>query len=631
MMRLQKYISTMAAMVLANTFALAATVPPPEKLLPADTLGIYVIPDFAKARESFARVAMAQLWRDPEMKAFREKFLEKLKSDLIAPLERELGVKFEDYASLAQGQFTVALTRNGWEGKTNQSPGWLLLLDTKEKSGQLKTNLAELRKKWVDAGKQIKTDKIRDVEFTTLIFNADDLEQTLKRALKSKAKSNGAEEKSNGSTNKIELTFGQSESLLLVGSEAKDFEKVLSRQAGGAVPALAEEAAFESKHAALFRDSISYAWLNLEPVIENLSRAAAVREGRASGPMDMQKMIDALGLRGLKTVSFHVNTPPDGTALNFFLAVPEAARKGIFKMLAFESKDAAPPPFVPVDAVKFSRWRLDGQKAWDALETMLGEVSPQMKGAIKLLTETAGKDKDPKFDFRKNFIGNLGDDFISYRRKPRSADASDLAAPPSITLIASANADQLAVALKAVSSLLPMEPGGAKEREFLGKKIYSFALPTVPGQKDERALSFSPSSGYVAFSADAALLEEFLRSSETKLKSLRETTGLSESAEKVGGLGTGFFAYDNNNETLRLLFDSARQDPDKFAKNILPLSGLPGAPDQSTELKEWFDFSLLPPFEKIAKYFQFTVGAGSVGADGLTYKIFAPTPPELQK
>ena len=33
-------------------------------------------------------------------------------------------------------------------------------------------------------------------------------------------------------------------------------------------------------------------------------------------------------------------------------------------MLSFEAKDANPPPFVPADAVKFIRWRLDLQKAW---------------------------------------------------------------------------------------------------------------------------------------------------------------------------------------------------------------------------------------------------------------------------
>jgi len=48
-------------------------------------------------------------------------------------------------------------------------------------------------------------------------------------------------------------------------------------------------------------------------------------------------------------------------------------------------------------------------------------------------------------------------------------------------------------------------------------------------------------------------------------------------------------------------------------------------------LRQWFDFSLLPPFEKISRYFYFTVCAGGVNPDGFNLKFFAPAPPQLKK
>jgi hypothetical protein len=39
---------------------------------------------------------------------------------------------------------------------------------------------------------------------------------------------------------------------------------------------------------------------------------------------------------------------------------------------------------------------------------------------------------------------------------------------------------------------------------------------------------------------------------------------------------------------------------------------------------------LLPPFEKIQHYFYHTVYAGGGSVDGLTLKIFSPTPPQLR-
>jgi hypothetical protein len=68
--------------------------------------------------------------------------------------------------------------------------------------------------------------------------------------------------------------------------------------------------------------------------------------------------------------------------LNFYLAAPEAGRQGIFKIIAAAPKDANPPAFVPADAVKFWRWRVDGQKSWAALEKMLSDISPAWLGSL---------------------------------------------------------------------------------------------------------------------------------------------------------------------------------------------------------------------------------------------------------
>ena len=45
-------------------------------------------------------------------------------------------------------------------------PGFLLLLDTRDKSHLLRTNLANLRKHWMDAGKPVRTERLRDLEFS---------------------------------------------------------------------------------------------------------------------------------------------------------------------------------------------------------------------------------------------------------------------------------------------------------------------------------------------------------------------------------------------------------------------------------------------------------------------------------
>src|SRR4030095_4713805 len=140
MMTMKQRIGSLLPLLAFALTAGAASVPPPEKLLPADTLGVFVIPDYAKSRSAWTKWPSSQLWADPAMKAFREKFTTKLKTDVIEPLEKELGIKLADYSGLAQGQVAVAFTPGGPNLSAAENPGLLFVLDARDKSEALRTN-----------------------------------------------------------------------------------------------------------------------------------------------------------------------------------------------------------------------------------------------------------------------------------------------------------------------------------------------------------------------------------------------------------------------------------------------------------------------------------------------------------
>jgi hypothetical protein len=171
-------------------------------------------------------------------------------------------------------------------------------------------------------------------------------------------------------------------------------------------------------------------------------------------------------------------------------------------------------------------------------------------------------------------LANLGDDIISYERAPRGNTPAELQSPPSIFLLGSPNPEQLAVALKRLFVIFPQGDAPA-EREFLGRKIFSVPVPPLPFLMSgpsrpvaPRTLSCAASGGYVAMSTDTPLLEEYLRSSETQAKALREKPGLLEAAQKVGGMGTGHFVYENQ---------GARKSP--------PPAAGPGSPPASPSVR----------------------------------------------
>jgi len=622
-------------LVASLTFIISmrAAIPPAENLLPSDTLFIVTAPDCAVFRATLHQSPQWQLWSDPAMKPFHDKFMAKWNEQFVAPLERDLGVKLADFADLPQGQIVFAVTQNGWNGKDDdQTPGLILLLDAKDKSSLLKTNLAALQKKWKDAGKPIHTETVRGIQFSVVPLSSNDIPASVANFFPKRqpVQELGKEPKPE---KPHELVVGQFESLLIVGNSVEAVAPIAEHLTGGAAPALSDNAVFAADKAAQFRDSpMYYGWFNAK-IFFNVLAQIPPPEPNPEAPSPMpripwDKILSASGLMEMKSAAFTYRESHDGAQVNLLLSVPDAVRSGLFKIFAMAQKDANPPAFVPADAIKFWRWRMDGQKGWAALQTMLADISPAALSSLNTAIEmanTGARQKDSSFDIRKNLFGNLGDDFISYQKAPTGMTLSDLNNAPSLFLFSAPNPDQAALAIKTVMSFTSRQPA-PEPRDFLGKKIYAIPLPAqpLPGATSPAANSLycAVSGGYVAMAKDSSVLENYLRSAENPPKPLRETAGFADAAQHVGGAGGGLFGYQNQREIMRATFMAFKNSSDSVAGQN-PLAALP------KNIRDWADFSLLPDYDKVSKYFYFSVFSGSTTADGISFKTFSPRPPQL--
>lgn len=632
-----KSIPSLIVAALTGSLTCSAATPPPAELLPSDTLVMLTAPNWTRLNADSSLSATAGFIKDPAMRPFIDKFNAAFKKNVLAPVEQDLGIRFSDYADIVTGQITFAVVQNGWDGRPGREPAVLVVLDTGENSAKLTAALADLRNKWTDSGKQLKAQEVRRVSFTEYELKGADLEASFKRVFP--LMDDGAP--ANEQAPNFKIHVAQSESLLLIGNQPKAFEKLLVRQSGGSVPALARLPDYERDHNAMFRNAGIYGWAHLRKFIDVVmeeARAKANSPDAQSNPLmpipAPDKILEALGIGGLRTLAFFTEQSAEGELGGMFVGVPEQERTGLLKLMLAEPKDSSPPSFIPEDAANFSRWRLDAKKAWNGFEAMLNGLSPQFGVTMNFILGNVGKDKDPNFDIKQSLFANLGDDIISYAKAPRSSKLDDIAQPPSLGLIASPNPAELANAVRMLASLSPLGGGAMKEREFLGRTIYSLGLPSQPsadGSFKEMALHFAATGNYVALTMDAPMLEEFLRGNAPN-RPLRDKSGLAEAAERVGGLGSGFFAYDNPKATLRTIFDMLRENPDTFEEIVsAQFTGMPGIELWNAEKrKEWLDFSLLPPFEQVEKYFGFTVFGVNTKPEGIEFKGFTPTPPTIR-
>ena len=253
---------------------------------------------------------------------------------------------------------------------------------------------------------------------------------------------------------------------------------------------------------------------------------------------------------------------------------------------------------------------------------MVAALSPSGLASLNSVIDMANsfaQQKDPGFDLRNNLIKNLGDDIVSYQKGPTGNSLAALANPPELFLVAVNNPEQV---IQAVTVIAGMAAASTEPRDFLGHKIYAIALRPQQAANGTTvtppAWNLASSGGYLAFSKDSGILEEYLRSGDGQSKPLRETASLADAAQHVG-LGGGLFSYQNQRETMRtsfkLLKDASAADA---TMRMFPPT-----------MREWLDFSLLPDYDAVAKYFYLSVFGGNANADGLNVKLYSPRPPQL--
>ncbi|MBN9689628.1 MAG: hypothetical protein J0M24_05265 [Verrucomicrobia bacterium] len=587
---------------------LHAAVPPPAQLFPQDTLLLATVPDWTAAQGSLGSAPLGQLWADPAMRPFRDKFEAQFREKFLGTLEKDLGIKSQDFLPLFQGQISFGALKADWKPSDEDSnPTFVVVVDTRDKSDQLKTRLAEVRQKLTEAKKPIRTEKIRDLEFTTVVIEPPP---------DSSAEPDEADDQK---PDKLELTFGQADSALVVATSTAGLDRVVARLTGGSVPVLGESTDFQTAEtAAGFRDSAAYVYLQASGLLEALKAGTSEVEAGGMFGIEPKQAIAGLGLDGLRSIAGSIRQTSSGLAGRTLIVVPETKRVGLMKLIRFEAKDTAPPAFVPADVVKFQRVRINGQQVWTGLESLVQQISPQLGGLLNMSLGSLGKDKDPNFDFRKQFFGNLGDDYVSFEKSARGKTLAELENRPSLSLLGAVNANEMLSTLRMLAGLLP-SGDDLKEREVSGKKIFSLTLPGGPNQAT-RVMEIAASGGYVAFANDAAILEEFLRSGETTARPLKDLPGLSEAAQEVGGLSTGIFGYENQRESVQATWEALRTGGG--IDKLIPTMSKKAADDAG----EWLDFSLLPPFEQMAKYFGISVTAGGWDSTGFQLRTYAPTP-----
>ena len=591
-------VPVLAGLVLVSSAKAAEATTSLEALLPAETVLVMAAPDYATAKKHFKASASGQFWDSAEFKPFRKKLADGFEANVLAKIEEELAVDFDAFEEMASGPVALAVVPGLAAG---EEPALLLLLDAGRKSFALRRTLSQMERDWKKADRKVGETEIGGIDFTTV----------------------------SDPEGERQVHIGRVDAQLIVGTAVGQIEGVLARLGGGGGGTLAGNPAFAADHGTLLKDADFYLWANLGQVIPQLLDNAP--DGAELG-IDFGEVFGSLGLDGLGTFAITYSERPDGAHSDVFVGLPEAKRRGLFGLLETRRADASPPAFVPASVGAFTRWRVDMGAAWNNLEKLLLEMSPDVANMVEFTVGLLGKDKDPNFDFKKSFLNNFGDDLILYQMPPKSKSLNDLGSGPMVALVKSPSPAELIKGIGAVPGILPPPLNeAALEPRKLGKHTaHSFGLMELPdpstGELVASEVLFAVKDGYLAVSTDADVMQGLLDGQAQPPLAKRDR--LASAAAVVGGMDSGVFAYQNDRVMMLSMMDTLRANADQFEMifSMIPMEGL-----DEVSLNDWLDFSLLPAGEKIAKYFDVTVYGAETDARGVTLKMFSPRPPNLKR
>ena len=614
MKKIRLFFLIFTALVLSASVA-RAELPSPERLVGRDTTVIFTVPDWSAAVSAFKATSSGKLFDDPAMKPLIDKIVADFKESISDEMTEKDQKYFDEFVGLLDGQITVVLDDLSDIAKNPEFPPVSMIFDVKGKTRELADFMDRSIKD--EDEMQVLRDRVAGGEIFTMI-------------------SKGKKKATPG-----DMFVGISGSMLAIAFEKEKVADLIRRKNGDLQNSLADNPTFRADHARFFRNAKGYLWANVEELMKLARENSKQPDEKGGNPfamaMDPMKMFDALGLMGWKSFAMATDFDSQGADLQAFLNIPETGRKGLFKLLETSSQSAAPPAFIDGNVAKFIRWRKSGQELLTIVERTMAEAVPPFAGFVSMMIDQAGKMKDPNFNFRQQFIGNLGDDMISIQKTPAEFTLEGLASPPTLYLIGSGSPDALLDALITAQSSMGIPGMKAKDEEFLGQRIVAIPAGVKMGADGKpqgpKSAYVTATRGYMAIGTERELIEDFIRGGNNS-RGLTDMNGFRRAAEKVGGLGTGWFFYENPAETLNMLLTSLKKDPNALQRFfgpsmfsmilVDPNKKAGNRPEKDMQQRVAEYIKLLPDFNKIAKYLSFTVGSVSTDASGILVRSHTP-------
>jgi len=588
----------------------AGPLPKAAKLLPPETILLVETADFQQLKGQFEKTSVYRLYKDPAMTAFvadmRAKFSEKIKSISSTEIFKTI----VDANTLPQGRVAFALVPGALAANAQQPP-FLFISQWGQHSSKIKEAVEKTVKKAVENRAYRTTEDYRTVTITTIIKELE-----LKEAANIPNQAD--------LTRKVKTNYCFIDDCLLVAADIDVLKFVIAHIKGAASSALADEPDYNTTMKTIGPDYDIELFINIKQIIKTIltqeSTPAAQSTITNLGFDNVAALGSAIGVARRQQSPFTVKT---------FLKI-DGAKRGIFKILDFQSAPFKIPRFIPSGTYSATVLNLDVKKTYTEFVNIVGSFSAQAAAAFYTPLPTSDSEDIPGLKIKDDIIDHLGSQIIvtQITNKPFSENISPA---ESLLAVESNNRTALEKSMGLLHNKILAPDNPRAHRELLGCTIYTLSTPRLPfftpgmtplqntavlGRQSPK-LAFTITDTHLIFGTEP-VVEKAIRTLNSAASSLVSNSVWFNKNRSAIPSVVGLVRMEDNSAAAELFWWMAKQTAKAEAKAA-------GSEDQQ-RLNRLISPELLPEFEAVRKYFGMQVFYAISRQDGFfsEFKNLAP-------
>jgi hypothetical protein len=598
----------------------AIELPRTAKLVPPETIVLADINNFNQLWAQFEKTNIYQLYKDPAMKAFIDNFKTRWQ-EKKQESKREYLKIITDAGVLPQGRLAAALVYDQQVQDVNELPV-LVVAQWGDKIDKVKETANEIVRKAVEDGARRQTEDYRGVEILTVETNPP------------KA-----------------LSYCFVDDCLIGSTSPNVLKFVIAQIKGAGSPTLVDDRDYVATGNAI--DPTITGRIDLYVNIKQAVRIELAEDttGKAKA------FIENLGLSNVTSFGCSIEPAggPGGSTYGKAILKIDGAKEGIFKMLDLESGPIRLPRFIDASACSISVVNLNIKKAFDELTNILTRFSPQMASIMYMPILPPGPNGEPGLQLKADIIDHLGSQIILAQsidkpqpeRTARPAEKQPPLITRSVVAIAIENRASLEKSLSMIHSKMIAPNNPDARRELLGHTIYTVNLsgllpmlggspgrnpmqapPAGPGMPKIPPSAFTLTDTHLIFASEFSV-EQAIRTMSSNAETINSQRWFNKAKSSIPS-AIGVAGLQDNAASGEVLWSTLRQSkkPDKAGGDDKKNQISVGITSQSifpqimySRSDGLIDFSLLPEFDAVKKYFGLTAFYGISCQDGFFFEL----------